>query len=154
VELEEFVQKSVVKNGKFLIPTLQDLQEEYRYLPEDGMRMVAQVLNIPLRDVYGVASFYSAFSFTPKGDYIVTVCTGTACHVRAGAKIAGALKTELGIGPGETTEDLMFSLETVNCLGCCAIGPVVVVNGNVHPNMNINKTLKLIRDIQKGGQCG
>lgn len=151
---EAFVEECIKRHGRFLVPILQDIQEEYNYLPEDAMRMAAGRLNIPLRDMYGVASFYRAFSFTPKGKHIITVCLGTACHVRGGARIVEALSRELGIKPGDTTEDLKFTLETVNCLGCCAIGPIVVVNGEYYGEMSANKALQLIKSIEKEAKSG
>ena len=151
---EAFVAESIKRHGNFLVPILQDIQEEYNYLPESAMRLVAEELNIPLRDVYGVASFYGAFSFTPKGKHIITVCVGTACHVRGGARIVEALSRELGIKPGETTADLQFTLETVRCLGCCAIGPTVVMDREYYGQMTTNKALQLVKSIEKEVQSG
>ncbi|MBP7162527.1 MAG: NAD(P)H-dependent oxidoreductase subunit E [Candidatus Omnitrophica bacterium] len=148
-EVNSFVEECVKTHGRFLIPILQDIQSEYNYLSEDSMRIVSEKLDIPLRDVYGVASFYQAFSFTPKGKHIIIVCLGTACHVRGGAAIADALSRELNIKPGETSQDSMFTLETVNCLGCCAIGPIVVMDGEYHGQMNASKAVKLVQSIKK-----
>lgn len=139
-----FVDKCIKRHGNFLIPVLQDIQDEYNYLPEDLLREVANKLGIPLRDVYGVATFYRSFSLVPKGEHIITVCLGTACHVRGGAKIVDTISRELGINPGETTEDLKFSLETVNCLGCCAIGPILVVDGEYYGEMTNQKAKSLL----------
>jgi len=153
VDISEFIKSRLSINGKFLIPTLQDIQEEYRYLPEEGMSIVAENLKIPLRDVYGVASFYSAFSFTPKGEHIITVCMGTACHVRGGVKIANILKKILGIKPGETTPDMKFSLETVNCLGACALGPVMVVDGEYFGQMTPLKVSEVLKNFSESAEC-
>lgn len=150
VKQEGLITESIHKNGKSLIPVLQEIQKHYRYLPEDVLRVTAKQLGLPLRDVYGVASFYQAFSFTQEGEYEITVCVGTACHVRGSAKILDALSNELNIKPGETTDDFTFTLKAVNCLGCCAIGPIVVVNGEYHGEMDTKKTLKLIRSLKKG----
>lgn len=146
---EAFVGECVKRHGKFLVPILQDVQEEYNYLPESAMRLVAEKLNIPLRDMYGVASFYRAFSFTPKGKHIITVCLGTACHVRGGARIVETFSRELGLKPGETTRDMKFTLETVNCLGACALGPIVVVNSEYHGQMTNAKAKLLLKKIRK-----
>ena len=150
-EPEQFVETCIQTHGTFLMPILQDIQKQYNYLPEDVLRTISKKLNIPLRDVYGTASFYNAFSFTPKGKYIITVCVGTACHVRGGAKIVDTIFQKLGIGPGETTEDMKFTLETVNCLGCCAIGPIVFADGEYHGEMNTGKILQLIKTLEKKG---
>jgi len=107
-------------------------------------------LNITLRDAYGVASFYKSFSFTPKGKHIITTCSGTACHVRGSSKIVDAFSNELGINPGETTKDQTFTHETAACLGCCAIGPVVVVDGNYLPMVKPSLVRKIIDQAQNG----
>jgi NADH-quinone oxidoreductase subunit E len=142
---ETYVAECAERHGDFLIPILQDIQEKYNYLPEESLREVADRLQIPLRDVYGVATFYRSFSLTPKGKHIFTVCVGTACHVRGGAMLADTISRELGIRPGGTTEDMEFSLEAVNCLGCCAIGPIVVVDGEYHGEMTNQKVLDLLK---------
>jgi len=125
--------------GSALISILQDIQDEYNYLPEEALREVAQTLDMPLIDIYSVATFYKSFSLTPRGKHLVTVCLGTACHVRGGRRILGEIVRRLNIGPGETTEDKLFTLETVNCLGCCAIGPIVVVDGEYYGEMTVRK---------------
>jgi NADH-quinone oxidoreductase subunit E len=145
-----FVDECMTKHGKFLIPVLQEIQGRYNYLPEELLLRVAEKLGRPLRDVYGVATFYRAFSLTPKGKHIVTVCLGTACHVRGGARIAETLARELGIEPGETTDDMQFTLETVNCLGCCAIGPIVVVDGEYYGTVDNRKALSILRGYMEG----
>jgi len=132
-----------------LIPLLQDIQSTLNWLPEEALREVAKKLRIPLIDVYSVATFYRSFSLKPRGKHIVTVCLGTACHVRGGQRIVEAISRELEINPGETTKDLKFSLETVNCLGCCAIGPIVVVDDEYYGGMTSQKALSLIRKIGK-----
>lgn len=149
------VEKYIKKYDGFLISILQEIQEKYNYLPEKTLKEVADKLKIPLRDVYGVATFYNAFSFTPKGKHIITICLGTACHVRGGTRIVDVLSKELGITQGQTTPDLQFTLQTVNCLGCCAIGPIVVVDGEYYGQMTPQKTLNEIkRLIRKEKQSG
>ena len=148
-EVNSFIEECIKIHSRFLVHILQDIQAKYNYLSEESMRIVAEKLSIPLRDVYGVASFYQAFSFKPKGRHIITVCLGTACHVRGGAGIVDTLSRELDIKPGETTNDLMFTLETVNCLGCCAIGPIVVADGEYYGHMTANKAVKLTKSIGK-----
>jgi NADH-quinone oxidoreductase subunit E len=115
-----------------LVGILQDIQKELRYLPREALSHVAERLGVPLPRVYSVATFYQAFSLTPRGRHIIKVCMGTACHVRGAPKVLEELERKLGIGPGETTYDMEYTLITVNCLGCCALGPVVVVDEEYH----------------------
>ncbi|MGB2769576.1 MAG: NAD(P)H-dependent oxidoreductase subunit E, partial [Candidatus Zixiibacteriota bacterium] len=122
-----------------LIPILQDLQSDLNWLPEEVLRAVADKLGVPLMDVYGAASFYRTFSLKPRGKHIITVCVGTACHVRGGQRIVDEIGRMLDLAPGETTPDQNFTLETVNCLGCCAIGPIVVVDGEYYGEMTTRK---------------
>ena len=128
-----------------LISILQDIQSEYHYLPEDGLRAVAIQLELPLIRVYGVATFFKAFSLKPRGEHIVTVCLGTACHVRSAPAVLDEVKRQLGIESGETTEDMQFTLETVNCLGACALGPIMVVDGKYHGEMGPGKVKKILK---------
>lgn len=130
---------------KSLIPILQDLQAKYNYLPQEALGQVSGVLNIPLIDIISVASFYNAFSLTPRGKHVVTICMGTACHVRGAPNILEEFKRRLNIDVEQTTDDNMFTLETVNCLGACALGPIVVIDGNYHGQMKIRVVDKLIK---------
>jgi NADH-quinone oxidoreductase subunit E len=130
-----------------LISILQDIQTEYNYLPKDALIHVSEKLQLPLIQVYGVATFFKAFSLTPRGDHIINVCLGTACHVRASKSIIQRIEQDLDIKDGETTEDMKFTLETVNCLGACALGPVMVVDGEYHGHMKPNKVSKLIKQF-------
>ncbi len=131
-------------NRDSLISILQDIQSEYHYLPENVLRAVASQLGLPLIQVYGVATFFKAFSLEPRGQHIVSVCLGTACHVRGAPAVLDEVKRQLGIAPSETTEDMRFSLETVNCLGACALGPIVVVDGKYHGQMRPGKLKKVL----------
>ena len=130
-----------------LIPILHEIQKEYRYLPEDALRSVAEIMDIPLVDVYGVATFFTSFSLEPKGKHQVTMCMGTACHVRRSGSILEEAKRFLGIEPGETTEDMLFTLETVNCLGACALGPIVVIDGKYHGQVTPARVKELLQDV-------
>jgi len=132
-----------------LIALLQDIQAEENWLPEDALKQINLCLGIPMRDIYGVATFFKAFSLKPRGKHMVTACQGTACHVRGAPRIVDELQNVLGVAPGETTPDKLFTLETVNCLGACALGPVVVVDGNYHGQMTKSKSHLLIEDIRK-----
>ncbi len=135
-----------------IIAILQDLQEEVNYLPEGALRYVAECLDIPVSKVYSLATFYRAFSLEPRGKHLIYVCTGTACHVRGAVKIIDALEREIGIRAGETDEQLEFTLETVNCLGACALGPVVVIDGEYHGQMTGAKAGRQVRKLQKSEQ--
>jgi len=131
-----------------IIAILQDLQEEVNYLPEGTLRYVAEHLDIPVSKVYSLATFYRAFSLEPRGRHLVHVCTGTACHVRGATKVLDTLERGLGIQAGETDEQMEFTLETVNCLGACALGPVVVVDGEYYGEMNPAKVSRLLKNLR------
>jgi NADH-quinone oxidoreductase subunit E len=133
-----------------LISLLEQLQSRYGYLPENELREVAKQTGRSLVDVYGVATFYKAFRLEPRGKHLVSVCLGTACHVHGGPRIAEAFQEELGIGAGETTPDRDFTLETVNCLGACALGPVVVVDGHYFSKVTTSKVRDIIEKTRRG----
>ncbi|HEV2446670.1 MAG TPA: NAD(P)H-dependent oxidoreductase subunit E [Candidatus Sulfopaludibacter sp.] len=120
-----------------LIAILQDIQARYGYLPAEALRAVAETTGRPLVDIYGVATFYRSFSLRPRGRHVCSVCLGTACHVRGGPAVAGEFERHLGVPRGETTADRQFTLETVNCLGACALGPIVVVDGHYFSNVSV-----------------
>lgn len=130
---------------KSLIPVLQDIQAKYNYLPGLALTTVSKTLNIPLIDIISVASFYNAFSLTPRGKHVITICMGTACHVRGAPQILDEFKRKLNIDVEETTNDKIFTLESVNCLGACALGPIAVIDGNYYGQMKIRKVDKLIK---------
>lgn len=131
-----------------LIMVLQDIQKHYRYLPVEALQLVARKMDLPIAQIYGVATFYRAFSLKPKGKNHICVCTGTACHVRQADVIINRLETSLGIKPGETTKDQEFSLETVNCLGACALGPLVMANDAYHGNMTVAKVESMLNRLR------
>lgn len=126
-------------SGSMLISYLQDIQKELRYLPQDALRFVARRLNVPLPRVYGIATFYKSFSLRPRGEHIIQVCLGTACHVKGGTNIAERFERELGIKTGDTTYDDRFSLESVRCVGCCGLAPVFVIDGQFFGKMTQEK---------------
>jgi NADH-quinone oxidoreductase subunit E len=128
-----------------VLAVLQDIQATENYLPRKTLEEVAVKLDIPLAQIYYLATFYRAFSLTPRGHHLVTVCTGTACHVKGAASILNTLERELKIQPGETTADQEYTLETVNCLGSCALAPLVVVDGNYHGRMLGTRVLSLLK---------
>ncbi len=134
-----------------LIHILQKTNEHFGYLPEAALRRIAMRLDISYSEVYGTASFYKAFSLEPKGDHTIQVCMGTACHVRGAGVVLEEFEKRLGVEAGGTTDDRTFTLETVNCLGACALGPIVVVDGEYHGNMAMGKVSKLIDVYAKKG---
>jgi len=127
-----------------LVAVLQDVQSEYSYLPKEALIQLSQGLGIPLAQVYSVATFFRAFSLKPRGRHLINVCLGTACHVRGEVRILDEIKRELGIGEGETTKDLKYTLETVNCVGACALGPIVIVDGKYSGQMKTDKVKNLL----------
>lgn len=128
-----------------LLAVLEEVQSRYRYLPRDVLILVSERLNVPLSQVYSVATFYNAFSLNPQGRHKLQVCTGTACHVRGAMQVLDHLETQLGIGAGQTSVDLEYTLETVNCLGACALGPIVVVDGAYAGQMTASKVGRLLK---------
>jgi NADH-quinone oxidoreductase subunit E len=152
--MEDKVRNIIKKYGSdksFIVPILQDVQKEFNYLPKDALCAVSTDLNVSISRVYEVATFYKAFSLTPRGRYQLSLCMGTACHVRGSELIAGNIASILGIKEGETTHDLEFSFETVGCLGACALGPVLVVNGEYNGHMNIAKSTRILKKLGKKG---
>ena len=132
-----------------LIAILQEIQEEYKYLPEEIMTYISTALGVSPSNVYGVATFYSHFTLEAKGKYVIKVCDGTACHVRKSHAIIKTLQRELGLsGKKKTTDDMLFTLETVACLGTCGLAPVVVVNDEVHGAMTAEKTTALLTKLK------
>lgn len=129
-----------------LIPLLQEVQEQFHYLSPEALEQIASHLGLSANDVYGVATFYAQFRFTPPGLHHIRVCQGTACHVRGSDRILDAISRSVGIEPGQTSEDGLFSLERVACFGSCALAPVVVVDEKVHGRMSVAKTQRLIED--------
>jgi NADH-quinone oxidoreductase subunit E len=132
-----------------LIEVLQDVQESYGYIPESAMREISKTLGAPLIEVYRVASFYKAFKLKPSGKYVITICNGTACHVRGAELLLDQAVSQLGIKPGDVTEDGLFSIEHVNCLGACALGPIASENGTIGHHMTPAKLRKFIDSIRR-----
>jgi NADH-quinone oxidoreductase subunit E len=138
------------RNPHMLITILQEIQSAYSYLPEDVMNYVATALGITPGTVFGVATFYSHFTLEPKGKYVIKVCDGTACHVRKSTDIIKTLQKELGLSDDKhTSDDMLFTLETVACLGACGLAPVIVVNEDVHGAMTKEKTVDLVKKIRE-----
>lgn len=144
----EGIIKSYGGDKSLLISILQDIQAEFNYLPREVLEKVSEVLEVPLSQVFGVASFYKAFSLTPRGRHLINVCLGTACHVRGGARLVDRIERELVVKAGETTGDQRFTLETVNCLGACALGPIMVVDGKTHGRVRPDGVGKILQNYQ------
>ena len=148
--------KQIVKKHKgdksALIAALQDIQEAFNYLPKEALIAVGDAMGIPASRVYEVATFYNAFSLNPRGEHIVKICVGTACHVRGASAILDKFERTLFIKPGETNQDQKFSLELVNCVGACALGPVVVIDTEYHGQMTMAKVDKIIGKLKEGAQ--
>jgi len=129
---------------------LQDIQKLYNYLPKEALVHMAKRLDVPLSQVYGLATFYKAFSLRPRGKHLISVCMGTACHVRGAPRIADEIQRRLNIKVGQTTEDNKFTFELVNCLGCCAIGPVMVIDGKYYEHMIVRKIDPILQKYKTG----
>jgi len=143
LRIEKIINKYKGKKGA-LIPTLYDVQNEVGFLPIEVQKKVAKDLNIPEKEVYGVATFYSFFSLTPRGKNNIRVCLGTACFVKGGKKIADKISKELGIEPGQTTPDRMYSLQINRCLGACAIAPIIVINDKIYQKVKLDEVIDII----------
>lgn len=135
-----------------LIPIMQDIQDEFRFLPREALMTVAAQLHVPLSQIYSIATFYKLFSLVPRGEHEIKVCLGTACHLKGGQRVAETLSRRLGIEPGQTTKDLKFTLETVNCLGTCALAPVIMVDNKYHGHVVASKVTKLLKPYEKSDQ--
>lgn len=132
------------KNDGSVLSLLHDVQEEYKYLPESVLREISRKTGKPLIELYRVATFYKAFSLTPEGKHKIITCSGTACHVRGSNSIAREISRILGIEPGCTSPDGEYTFETVNCVGACALAPVVILDGKYYPNMTVRKVRNLL----------
>ena len=140
------------KKPASLIPIMQDIQGVYRYLPEELLTYVAEQIGVTEAKAFSVATFYENFSFEPKGKYIIKVCDGTACHVRKSMPVKEALMKELGLSHKKhTTDDMLFTVETVSCLGACGLAPTLTVNDEVHPKMTPEKAVELLNELR--GEC-
>lgn len=143
-----------VRDARSLIPIMQDIQAEYHYLPPELLSYVAKEIGITEAKAYSVATFYENFSFEAKGKYVIKVCDGTACHVRKSPPILARFREELGLSESKkTTDDLMFTVETVSCLGACGLAPVITVNDQVHAEMTPEKASAIVKKLKEDGEC-
>jgi NADH-quinone oxidoreductase subunit E len=147
-DVKEIIQR-YGQDKSFLVPILQDVQKRFNYLPKEALNNVSTLLGVPLSQVYHVTTFYKTFSLLPRGKHQFNLCLGTACHVRNAPLIGEHIERTLGIKAGETTSDLEFTFETVNCLGACALGPILVVDAEYHGQMTISKANKILKKLGK-----
>ncbi len=147
--IKEIVDRYEGDNG-MLIPMLQDLQAEKGYLPPDDLRKLSRELEIPLVRIYGVVTFYSSFRMAPKGQHDVTLCMGTVCFLKGSGRISDALCEEFSIQPGGTTEDRLFTLQAVNCVGACALAPVMIIDGKYYDGVTPDSAIEVIRGLKTG----
>jgi len=145
-EKVELIVANYQRDKGMLVSILQDIQAEYNYLPKDALTELSQGLGVSLSQVYSVATFFKAFSLKPRGRHLINICLGTACHVRGAVRVLEKVEQELGINPGETAEDLKFTLETVNCVGACALGPIVIIDGEYSGQMKTDKVKPLLEN--------
>lgn len=149
---EKQMDEILAKHGKQasnIIAILQDVQEAYRYLPREVFPYLSKELGMTTANIYSVATFYENFSFEPKGKYVIKVCDGTACHVRKSMPVKEALMKELGLSNKKhTTDDMLFTVETVSCLGACGLAPTLTVNDEVHPKMTPEKAIELLNELR------
>lgn len=135
-----------------VMEALQDVQEEFRYLPEEAMCRVSETLDVPLIEVFRLANFYQAFSLKPRGRHLITVCEGTACHVQGAPRLVDEVLSQLDVERGETTQDGAFTVETVNCVGACALAPVVIIDGKYYDHATPGKLRDLLKTIRQQDQ--
>lgn len=140
------------RNPDFLIPILQDLQQELGYLPREALESVSRLVDVPLSQCYAVATFYASFSLVPRGQHIITLCLGTVCYLKGGKEIAERIQRELGVADGGTTEDGLFTYQPVNCLGACALAPVMVVDGEYFEKVQSRTVMGVLDRFRKLGR--
>ncbi|MEE8121043.1 MAG: NAD(P)H-dependent oxidoreductase subunit E [Anaerolineales bacterium] len=147
-DIAEIINQEALGDGS-LISALEEIQKRYRYLPREALVIASESLGVHLSQAFAVATFYNAFSLEPKGKHSINICMGTACHVRGSPQVLEQMEIKLGIKAGETTADGLFTLETVNCVGACALGPIVVANSEYSGHMTVQKSDALLRRIMR-----
>ncbi len=148
MELDNIIEKDFGQDKENLIMILQAIQRHYNYLPRPALNYLATKIGIPMSQIYGVATFYSTFSLEPRGRNIISICLGTACHVRGGNRVNDKLEELLKIGDGQTTEDKRYTLESVRCIGCCSLGPVVKINEDMHGRIGSGEVEKVLEQYE------
>ena len=142
--------KEYPSEKRFALAILQDIQKEYGFIPRDVMSYVSKYLDLPLSEIYSIATFYKSLSLKPKGKYTIKVCNGTACHIRGAESIKNEISNILNLTPGETTDDGLFSIEVVNCIGACALAPVMLINGKYYGGLTSEKIRTIIDELRAG----
>jgi NADH:ubiquinone oxidoreductase subunit E len=147
-ELDDIIENQFQNNKENLIMILQAIQRRYNYVPRPALSYLSTKIGIPYSQIYGVATFYATFSLEPRGRNIISICTGTACHVRGAERIHEHISESLRIHDGQTTEDGRFTLETVRCIGCCSLGPVVKINEDMHARLGTDEVAKVLNQYE------
>jgi len=150
-EVNTFKKDLIAKRNQqgSLIPLLQSAQDSYGYVPEKAIHYISEIVNIPPSEIYGVVTFYAQFRLQPLGENVIRICEGTACHVNGAKNILNVIQDELNIGVDETTDDGKFSLQSVACLGCCSLAPVIMINDETHGNLTAKSVKKIIKQYQR-----
>lgn len=151
---EESIKKIIESydpDQRYALAIMQDMQRNFQYIPREGLTYLAEYLQCPVSSLYSMATFYKALSLVPKGEHIIKCCDGTACHIRGATTLIDGIKRELGIDPGETTEDGKFSFETVNCLGSCALAPVMVIDDVYYGKVTLERLKEILKEVREGG---
>ena len=154
IELDDIIEKQFDNDKENLIMMLQTIQRRYKFLPGPALAYLAEKLAIPLSHIYGVGTFYSTFSLEPRGKNIISICLGTACHVRGAERVLERITENLSIGDGQTTQDGQYTLESVRCIGCCSLGPVVKINEDIHGRITPAKVGKILRQYKEEKRTG
>ena len=144
MELDNIIEEEFSNDQENLIMIIQAIQRRYNYLPRPALTYLSTKIGVPLSQIYGVATFYSTFSLEPRGRNIISICLGTACHVRGGERVRERIEGALDIGDRETTEDQRYTLETVRCIGCCSLGPVIKINEDMHGHISSDQVNKIL----------
>ena len=148
IDIDEIIERYPAK-PEYLIFLLQDIQEAFKYISPEAIQLVCDHTGVPLSQAYSVATFYHSFSLEPRGEHELRVCLGTACHLKGGQRIVDDLERRLGVKPGETSEDLRYSVETVHCLGACALAPIMVVDEQYEPGVTSQKLGKILKQLSE-----
>jgi NADH:ubiquinone oxidoreductase subunit E len=148
LELDEIIEKEFSNDRENLIMILQAIQRRYNYLPRQTLTYLSEKIGVPLSHIYGVGTFYSTFSLEPRGRNIVSICLGTACHVRGGDRVRERIEEALNLVETKTTEDMRFTLESVRCIGCCSLGPVVKINEDIHGRIDSGEIKRILEKYQ------
>jgi NADH:ubiquinone oxidoreductase subunit E len=146
--VDRIINEDFSKNRENLIMMMQAIQKQYRYLPRPALNYLSETIQVPITKIYEIATFYASFSLEPKGKHILCVCTGTACHLKGSGKMVEHITAQTGIGPGKTTADMKLTLETVNCVGACALAPVIVVDEKYYPEATLSTVIDFLDQVK------